>query len=89
MTKMDHYKQVEDKVKEILAKQLRTDAATINPEASLAEDLGMDSFGSVETAFELEEKFAIQIPNEELYNVKTVKDIVDYIAEKTQATTDV
>ena len=89
MTKMDHYKQVEHTVKEILAKQLRTDAANINPEALLAQDLGLDSFGSVETAFELEEKFAIQIPNEALYNVKTVKDIVDYVAGQTQNKTDV
>ncbi len=86
---MDHYKQVEHTVKEILAKQLRTDTASINPEALLAQDLGLDSFGSVETAFELEEKFAIQIPNEALYNVKTVKDIVDYVAGQTQNKTDV
>ena len=44
----------------------------------------MDSFGALETAFELEDKFGIQIPNDVLYNVKTVKDVVDYIAEQTQ-----
>jgi acyl carrier protein len=81
---MDHYTQVEQTVKEILAKQLKIDTAKIKPEVLLAEDLRMDSFGALETAFELEDKFAIQIPNDVLYNVKTVKDIVDYIAEHTQ-----
>jgi acyl carrier protein len=81
---MDHYTQVEQTVKEILAKQLKIDTAKIKPEVLLAEDLRMDSFGALETAFELEDKFGIQIPNDVLYNVKTVKDIVDYIAEQTQ-----
>jgi len=81
---MDHYAQVEQTVKEILAKQLKIDTAKIKPEVLLAEDLRMDSFGALETAFELEDKFGIQIPNDVLYNVKTVKDVVDYIAEQTQ-----
>jgi acyl carrier protein len=81
---MDHYAQVEQTVKEILAKQLKIDTAKIKPEVLLAEDLRMDSFGALETAFELEDKFGIQIPNDVLYNVKTVKDVVDYIAEHTQ-----
>ena len=81
---MDHYTQVEQTVKKILAKQLKIDTAKIKPDVLLAEDLRMDSFGALETAFELEDKFGIQIPNDVLYNVKTVKDIVDYIAEQTQ-----
>jgi len=81
---MDHYTQVGQTVKEILAKQLKIDTAKIKPDVLLAEDLRMDSFGALETAFELEDKFGIQIPNDVLYNVKTVKDIVDYIAEQTQ-----
>ena len=80
---MIDYAQVEQTVKEILAKQLNMDAANIKSEATLVEDLGLDSFGSVETAFELEEKFSIKIPDEAVYNAKTVKDIVDYIASQT------
>ena len=77
---MDHYANVEARVKSILAKQLNMDAANIKSEALLAGDLGMDSFGSVETAFELEEQFGIKIPDEAVYNAKTVKDIVDFIS---------
>ena len=86
---MENYAQVEQTVKEVLAKQLKMDVANIKPEALLAEDLRMDSFGAVETAFDLEEKFGIQIPNEALSNVKTVKDIVDYIFGQIQNKTSV
>jgi acyl carrier protein len=74
------YGMVESAVKEILAKQLSMEAGKIKPESRLVEDLGVDSFGSVEIAFELEEKFEIKIPDAALYEAKLVKDIVDYIA---------
>ena len=81
---MDSYAQVEQSVKQILAKQSKRDVADIRPDALLAQDLGLDSFAALETAFELEEKFSIQIPNEALSSVKTVKDIVDYIVEQSK-----
>ena len=81
---MDHYAHVEQTIKDILAKQLSMEAANIKPESLLVEDLGLDSFGSVEVAFELEEKFSLKIPDEAIYNAKKVKDIVDYIAEQTK-----
>jgi len=74
------YSEVEGTVKEVLAKQLTMDAGKINLESRLVEDLGLDSFGSVEVAFELEEKFDIKIPDSALYDAKTVKNIVDYIS---------
>jgi len=74
------YSEVEGIVKEALAKQLTMDIAKINLDSRLVEDLGIDSFGSVEVAFELEEKFDIKIPDAALYEAKTVKNIVDYIA---------
>lgn len=85
---MDRRTEIEQTVKEILAKQLKMDPANIKSEALLTEELGLDSFGALESAFEMEEKFAIQIPNEALYNVKTVKDIVDHIAEQTKDKTN-
>ena len=76
------YSEVEVTVKEIIAKQLSMAATGINLESRLVEDLGIDSFGSVEVAFELEEKFNIKIPDAALYEAKTVKNIVDYIASQ-------
>ncbi|MBF0571413.1 MAG: acyl carrier protein [Candidatus Omnitrophica bacterium] len=76
------YSEVEATVKEVLAKQLAMGADRINLDSRLVEDLGVDSFGSVEVAFELEEKFDIKIPDAALYEAKTVKSIVDYIASQ-------
>ena len=73
------YQEIEATVKEILAKQLSMEAGRITLELRLVEDLGLDSFGSVEVAFELEEKFDLKIPDAALYEAKTVKNIVDYI----------
>ena len=76
------YNEIETIVKEVLAKQLTMDTGKINPDSRLVEDLGIDSFGSVEVAFELEEKFNIKIPDAALYDAKTVKNITDYIASQ-------
>jgi len=76
------YGEIEATVKEILAKQLTMEAGGINLDSRLVEDLGLDSFGSVEVAFELEEKFDLKIPDAALYEAKTVKNIVDYLASQ-------
>ena len=76
------YAEIETTIKDILAKQLSMEAGAINLDSRLVEDLGIDSFGSVEIAFELEEKFSLKIPDAALYEAKTVKNIVDYIASQ-------
>lgn len=76
------YSEIETMVKEILAKHLTMEVKNITLESRLVEELGLDSFGSVEVAFELEEKFDLKIPDADLYEAKTVKNIVDYIASK-------
>jgi len=76
------YAEIEAIVKEVLAKQLTMEIGKINLDSRLVEDLGIDSFGSVEVAFELEERFNIKIPDAALYEAKTVKNIVDYIASQ-------
>jgi len=76
------YDEIEAAVKDILAKHLTMDVQKITLESRLVEELGLDSFGSVEVAFELEEKFDLKIPDSALYEAKTVKHIVDYIASQ-------
>lgn len=71
---------VEETVKEILAQQLNIKVSAINIDSRLAEDLNLDSFGAVETAFALEDKFKLKISDNAIYTAKTVQDIVSYIA---------
>lgn len=73
---------VEQTVKEVLAQQLNIDINTIKLESRLSEDLGLDSFGAVEMAFALEEKFGLKISDDAIYTAKIVQDIVDYISNQ-------
>ncbi len=68
-----------EKVKEIIVDTLSFDADDIKIESNLFDDLGADSLDAVELNMALEEEYGFSIPDEELKNIKTVKDIVDYI----------
>lgn len=81
MTKIDR-DTVEMQVKQILADQLDLDMAEINETALLTDDLGIDSFSSIEIVYDLEDKFGIEIPEKDLADVKTVDDIVTYIVSR-------
>jgi acyl carrier protein len=73
---------VEEKVKEIIAKQLGVNAADVTPEASFVEDLGADSLDTVELVMAFEESFNIEIPDEDAEKIVKVKDAVEYIKKK-------
>jgi acyl carrier protein len=71
---------VEQTVKEIIAAQLAIDVNTVKLESRLAEDLNLDSFGAVEMAFAMEDKFGFKLSDDAVYSAKTVEDIVKYIS---------
>ncbi|MBA7468536.1 Acyl carrier protein [subsurface metagenome] len=73
---------VEKQVKQIFADQLDLDMEEIKETAILTDDLGIDSFSSIEIVYELEDKFGIEIPEKDLADVKTVDDIVTYIISR-------
>ncbi|MBI5641027.1 MAG: acyl carrier protein [Nitrospirae bacterium] len=73
---------IEEKVKEIIAKQLGVNAAEVIPEASFVEDLGADSLDTVELVMAFEETFNIEIPDEDAEKIAKVKDAVEYIKNK-------
>ncbi|MDA8083790.1 MAG: acyl carrier protein [Nitrospiraceae bacterium] len=73
---------VEEKVKEIIAKQLGVNAAEVVPDASFVEDLGADSLDTVELVMAFEETFNIEIPDEDAEKIAKVKDAVEYIKNK-------
>ena len=79
------YLEIESKIKKILADQLNLDIDRINLNSCLSDDLGMDSFSSIEIVFELEDKFGIKISDAEIIKAKIVKDIVDYVVVQMDA----
>jgi len=70
---------VEKRVKEIIVDQLSVEAEKVVPEASFIEDLGADSLDTVELVMAFEEKFSIDIPDEDAENITTVQDAFTYI----------
>lgn len=68
-----------EKVREMLAKQLNLSADKITLESDVVKDLGADSLDVVELLISLEDDYGVSIPEEDIVNVKTVKDIVDMI----------
>lgn len=75
---------LENKVREMIAKQLDVDIKEVTPEASFLEDLGADSLDVVELIMQMEEEFGVQIPDEDAEKIKTVQDAIDYIKSKTK-----
>lgn len=58
------------------------DAASVTPEASLKEDVGINSIGLLYMAIALEEEFGIKFKNEDLQGITTVQDVIDFIEAK-------
>ena len=68
-----------DKVREMLASQLKMDVDQIKPESSIKDDLGADSVDILQILMTMEEENGIVIPDEELATFVTVGDIVKYL----------
>ena len=70
---------IETKVKEAIAEKIDIQVNKVKLSSLLVDDLGLDSFSSIELIFDLEEKIGIDIPDSDLKDVKSVNDIVEYI----------
>ncbi len=75
---------IEERVKEIIIKQLDTNNKPVTLETSFVNDLGADSLDIVELVMEFEDTFDMSIPDEDAEKIQTVGDAVNYIKEHTQ-----
>lgn len=69
------------KIKALIAEQLGVDLDQVTDDASFIDDLGADSLDTVELVMALEEEYGVDIPDEDVEKVTTVKDIIAYIEE--------
>ena len=63
---------IDEKIEEIISKQLGVNASEVVPEARFVEDLGADSLDTVELVMAFEEAFSIEIPDEDAEKIVTV-----------------
>ncbi len=71
-----------DDIKMVVVEQLSVSADEIKEDSKFVEDLGADSLDVVELVMALEEKFDIEIPDDEAEKIQTVQDVVNYIQSK-------
>ena len=68
-----------DKIKELIVEQLGVDEDDVTSEANIQEDLGADSLDVVDLLMSIEDEFEVEVPDEEIENIKTVGALVNYI----------
>ena len=68
-----------EKVKVILSEQFDVEEDKITADTDLQEDLGADSLDVVDLLMSIEDEFDVEVPDEEIENIKTVGALVSYI----------
>lgn len=71
-----------ERIKEIIADKLMLDPEEVTEEASFVDDLGADSLDIVELIMEFEDEFGIEIPEEDVENIRTVGEAIAYIERR-------
>ena len=71
-----------EKFKELLVEQMNIEADDVKPEAELVSDLGINSLELADLVFTCEDKFGIEIDEEDYRKFVTVGDVVAYLETK-------
>lgn len=74
--------EINEIVTDILIHILGVDGNEVTEDANLQDDLGMDSLDAVELIMDFEKEYSISIPDSDAENIKTVKDIIDYLIKR-------
>lgn len=75
---------MEQRIKEIIAKELGVDIQKVTSSAHFNDDLGADSLDAVELIMSLEDEFGIRIPDSDAVKMKNVQNVLDYIESHQQ-----
>jgi acyl carrier protein len=60
-------------------------AADVTPDKSFVDDLDIDSLAMVEIAVAAQDKFGVEIPDDQLKDLATVQDVVNFVNKNTEA----
>ena len=71
-----------ERMKEIIAEQLSVEEDIVTETASFKEDLGADSLDLFELVMALEDEYSIEIPFDDLQELLTVGDVMNYLKDK-------
>ncbi len=68
-----------EKVKEILIDEIGCEEEDVKLEANVIDDLGADSLAVMQITMALEDEYGVDVPEDVIPTLKTVKDIVDFV----------
>jgi acyl carrier protein len=68
------------RIQEMIAETLEIDGSTVTENTSIIDDLGADSISIMEFTLALEDEFNIEISDEDAENIRTIGDVVEYVA---------
>lgn len=74
--------EVVEALKEVLVEKLQVEADTVTEDANLFDDLGLDSIDLMTVVMAIEERFDIEVPDDELEDVTTIGQAADLLAAK-------
>jgi len=74
--------EVTSQIIQALATYLKRDPSAITASHHLRDDLGLDSVAIIELLFEIEDRFKIQIPDQDLPGLSTVGSVADYVHQR-------
>jgi len=60
-------------------------ASEVTPDKSFVDDLDIDSLAMVEIAVAAQDKFGVEIPDDQLKDLATVQDVVNFVSKNTEA----
>lgn len=71
-----------EKMRKYIAEQLNVDESEINENTNFTDDLGADSLDLYELVMNLEDEYGIEMPIDDLKDMKTVGDVINYLKSK-------
>ncbi|MBV9096246.1 MAG: acyl carrier protein [Streptosporangiaceae bacterium] len=71
---------------EIIEEIAGVPADEVTPSKSFVDDLDIDSLSMVEIAVAAQDKFGVEIPDDQLKDLTTVQDVVNYVAKNAGST---
>lgn len=80
--KLEDMAEVFERVRKVICEQLSVTEGEVSEDKRFQEDLNADSLDVVELIMALEEEFGIEIPDDDVANMKSVGDVTSYVAEK-------
>lgn len=71
-----------EKMREIISEQLGVDENNIDLNTSFKDDLDADSLDLFELIMAIEDKFNVEIPSDDVAELDTVEDVIEYLKEQ-------